>query len=380
MKEQKKIGRRDVLSVTKQMVGIMLIAVATACGRGGEQPQQTPVLKVYEVAAGNSQQNEIYPATLKGKQDIDLRPQISGFITRVLVDEGAQVRKGQLLFEIDRVQYEEAVNVAKAAVAVAETAVSTAQLTATNKRELAKKNVISEYEKKVSDNQLAQAKSQLAQARASLVSARDHLQDCHVCSPSNGVVGKINFRVGALVSPETPTPLTIVSENDKIYANFSITEKKLLALYGAKGSQQKVISSLPKVKLQLSDGSLYPIDGKIATISGVIDPKTGSVNVRAEFDNRNGLLRSGGTGNLLIPHQQNNVLQIPQEMTYEIQNQHFVYKVDAKGKLSNMPIEVDELNDGKNYIVTKGLKIGDHILAEGLTQVQDGETILIKNK
>jgi RND family efflux transporter MFP subunit len=360
-----------------QLALAMLLSI-NSCQHNQQPAEQTPTLAVMTVTGSSNNFKETFPATIKGKQDIDIRPQVSGFITKVLVDEGAQVRKGQVLFEIDPVQYQQAVNVAKAAVAVARTAVSTAQLTASNKASLAARKVISDYEKSVADNQLAQAKSQLAQAQASLVAAQKNLSYTKVVSPSNGVVGKIEFRAGALVSPSTPQAMTTVSENDHIYANFAMTEKKMLELSNTHRNQNAIINNLPAVELQMADGSIYPQKGKVATISGVIDQETGSVNVRAEFANSKGLLRSGGACNILIPHTLAHGITIPQNATYEIQDKRFAYKVDKSNKLSATVIEVYPLNNGKNYVVTAGLKEGDRILTEGVASVHDGQSINIR--
>lgn len=179
-----------------------------------------PDYAVVEVQPDSVVLSSSYPATIRGRQDVEIRPNVSGFITKLSVDEGAVVRKGQTLFIIDPVQYEEAVNVARAAVNVAEAAVATAQLTVDNKRELAKKNIISNYDLQMAENTLASQQATLAQARAQLVNAEKNLSYTQVTSPSDGVVGTIPFRVGALVSPSMTTPLTTVSDISEMYVYF----------------------------------------------------------------------------------------------------------------------------------------------------------------
>lgn len=357
---------------------LITLSAMTSCG-GTQQQQQAPAPEIatITVATGNSELNRTYPATIKGKADIDIRPQVTGFITKVHVDEGQKVRKGQVLFTLDQVQYQAAVAQAQAAVKVAETAVATAQLTTNNKKSLFEKNIISEYEYKLSENSLAQAEAQLAQANANLVNARKNLSYTMVTAPSNGVVGSIPNRVGALASPSMAQPLTTVSDNSQVYAYFSLTEKDILNLTNNGSiSLDEAIAAMPAVNLRLADGTTYGVSGKIATVSGVIDQSTGAASVRAAFDNPAGMLRSGSTGSVVIPYTENDVIIIPQKATFEIQDKKYVYLVNDSNKTTSSPIEVFEINDGQEYIVTNGLKAGDKIVVEGVgTTVKDGLTI-----
>ncbi|MDE7452731.1 MAG: efflux RND transporter periplasmic adaptor subunit, partial [Paramuribaculum sp.] len=239
---------------------------------------QAPAIATVTLEAGNSVLENTYPATIKGKTDIDIRPQVTGFITKVHVDEGQAVRKGQVLFTLDQVQFNAAVEQAQAALNAAQTGVATAQLTADNKRQLLEKNIISNYEYQLADNQLQTAKAQLVQAQAALTTARKNLAYTVVTAPSDGVVGKIPNREGSLASPSSVQPLTTVSDNSEVYAYFSLTEKDILGLSG-NGSLKNAIDSMPAVLLKLADGSIYPIEGKVATVSGVIDNSTGSASV-----------------------------------------------------------------------------------------------------
>jgi membrane fusion protein (multidrug efflux system) len=186
----------------------LLAGVATAmfssCGNGQEQQQApAPQFATLTVTSSSANLDSSYPATIKGRTDIDIRPQVTGFITKVHVDEGQRVSKGQVLFTLDQVQYEAAVESAKAAVNVAEVAVSTAQLTADNKKMLFDKNIISEYEWQMAQNSLAQAKAQLAQAQSGLINAKKNLAYTVVTAPSNGVIGSIPNREGSLASPSS---------------------------------------------------------------------------------------------------------------------------------------------------------------------------------
>lgn len=366
-------------------VGLFITGAAvmmlSSCGGGQQQQAPAPQIGTMTVAYGSANLEDSYPATIKGRTDIAIRPQVTGFITKVHVDEGQRVHKGQALFTLDQVQYEAAVESAKAAVNVANAAVSTAQLTADNKKMLYGKNIISEYEWQMAENSLAQAKAQLAQAEAGLVNAKKNLAYTVVTAPCEGVVGSIPNREGSLASPSSTQALTTISDNSEVYAYFSLNEKDILSLTdNGATTLDKAIKDMPAVQLKLADGTIYGESGKIATISGVIDNATGAANVRALFRNTNGMLRSGSTGTILIPHQADSVIMIPQKATFEIQNLRYVYMVNDSNKTVSTRIEIMSQNDGKNFVVTSGLNAGDRIAVEGVgVSLKDGMTITPKD-
>ena len=363
-------------------------ALLTSCSNSKEKEQQqaaaamaaaqAPQIATQTVEYGSSETNTVYPATIKGKSDVDVRPLVSGFVTQVLVDEGQYVTKGQTLFVLDQVQYQAAVDQAQAAVNAAQTAVSTAQLTADNKQRLFQKNIISEFEYQLAKNDLATARASLSQAQAALTNAKKNLSFTVVTAPSNGYIGQIPNREGSLASPSMAQPLTTVSDNTDIYAYFSLTEKDLLELSdNGTTSLQARINSMPEVQLRLSDGSIYPFTGKVATVSGVIDNNTGSASVRALFKNANGMLRSGATGQILFPNRHNDVIIIPQKATFEQQDKRFVFVVNDSNKVETRPIVVDSKNDGKTFVVLEGLKPGERIAVEGVgTRLSPGMEIV----
>lgn len=341
----------------------------SSCG-GGEnaaQQQMVPQLATIDVAVSNAENQKEYPAVLEGKTDIAIRPQISGFITKVHVDEGQKVSKGQVLFTIDQVQYQAAVENAKAAVVTAETAVSTAQMTADTKAQLYTKNIISAYDNQLAQNNLATAKAALAQAKAALTQATKNLSYTVVTAPSAGVVGSIPNREGSLASPSSVEPLTTVSDNSKVYAYFSLTEKDLLEMTdNGTRSLSEAIKSMPMVDLKLANGTIYPIKGEVATVAGVINTATGAASVRALFDNPSGMLRSGNTGSIVVPVKNENVIIIPQRATFEIQDKKFVFVVDENNTLVSRAITILPQNDGQNFVVLSGLAAGEKIVVEGV--------------
>lgn len=358
---------------------IVLVAFFTVllsgCGSKSNDTGKVPEYAVQELQKTNADLTTAYPASIKGKQDVEIRPQVSGFITKLCVDEGATVRKGQVLFVIDPTQYEAATRTAKAAVETARAAVSTQQMTVDNKRELNKKQIISDYDLSMAENSLAQANAQLAQAKAQLTTAQQNLSFTQVTSPSDGVINTIPYRLGALVSPSIPTPMTTVSEIGDVYVYFSMTEKELLEMTKTGGTIKEEIGKMPTVKLQLIDGTIYGVEGKVDAITGVINQSTGSVSIRAIFPNKENILRSGGTANVIIPYNMENVISIPQSATVEIQDKKFVYVLQPDNTLKYTEIVIFNLNNGKDYLVTSGLKSGDKIVIEGVQNLKDGQKI-----
>lgn len=373
--------------MVKKMKTVSICTLLLACGslcltscKGDNQTgqQAAPELSTLQVSESDADLNTNYPATLHGKNDVEIRPQITGFLTKVNVQEGQRVSAGQLLFTIDQVQLQAAVDAAKAAVAVAQANVNTMQTNANNNKILFDKNIISASAYQTSIDQLNAAKAQLGQAQANLVSSQKNLSYTLVKAPAAGVVGTIDNKEGSLVSPSTL--LTILSNNGEMEAYFSMTEKEILALTdNGRLSVKQVLDSLPAVQLKLANGDIYSQPGRIISISGVLDPSTGSATVKAAFPNPDGMLRSGNTGQVLLPTINRGVITIPQKATFELQDMKFVFVVGDSSKVHQTPIEIDSKSDGVNYIVTKGLKSGDVVVIEGVgSTVKDGMVITPK--
>ena len=264
------------------MLGVICAFAVSSCQKA-PVAQAEPEYGVLTVASSHQTVSTTDTAAIKGKQDIDIYPQVSGFITKMYVEEGDRVKKGQLLFVIDQLGYQAALQTALANVQAAEAAVATAELTYTSKKELFAQNVVSNFDLKTAENNLLSAKAQLAQMKAMEVNARNNLSYTEVKSPSDGIVGILPYRIGALVSPSSPKPFTTISDNTQMYAYFSMNEAQLLNLTREYGSKEDALKSMPAVELKLNDNTLYSDKGKIETISGVVDENTGSVNIRASF-------------------------------------------------------------------------------------------------
>lgn len=363
-------------SMMKQVITVICSAVLAACGNAPAVQNQSEY-QVMDITISDKELQTTYSAAIRGRQDIDIYPQVSGTLTRLCVEEGQAVRKGQILFIIDQVPYIAALRTAEANVEAAKAAVATSRLTYDSKRELYAQKVVSEFDLKTSYNSLLSAKAQLAQAEAQQINAANNLSYTEVKSPADGVVGILPYRVGTLVSAGMPKPLTTVSDNSDMYIYFSMTENQMLELTRRYGSKDKALAEMPAVSLQLNDRSTYAQEGKIETISGVIDTSTGTVSLRAVFPNKEGLLTSGGSGNVIIPVKKENCIVIPQAATYEVQDKAFVYKV-VDGKAQSAPVQVTRVNGGQEYIVENGLQAGDVIVVEGVGLLREGAPIVPK--
>lgn len=352
---------------------VLSLLLVTSCGNA-PQPTGSASYKTITVETGNRVLSQDYTATINGRQSVEVRPQISGTITKVCIEEGAKVKKGQVLFVIDQVPYQAALQTALANVKSAEAAVATAKMTVDSKTELFKENVVSDFDLQTARNSLLSAEATLAQAKANEVNARNNLSYTEVKSPVDGVASMLPYRVGALVSSSMTTPLTTVSDDREVYAYFSLTENQVLSLIGESGSLDKALQDMPEVELRLNNGQIYSHKGKIDAISGTIEQGTGAILVRATFPNPEQMLRNGSSGEIIYPHTLDNVIIIPQESTFEIQDKVFVYKI-VDGKASSSQVQVYPVNDGKEYVVEKGLKKGEIIIAEGAGLVREGTPV-----
>ena len=353
----------------KLMMSVAIAATLVSCGGGGDRPNfgdnEYPVVTV---GTSNADMQSTYPATIKGVQDVEIRPKVQGFITQINVKEGQTVSAGQTLFVLDNATYQAQVRMAEASVNTAQQQVNTTQLTYENAKLLHANKVIGDYELQTSQNSYESAKAQLAQAKASLASARETLSFCFVKSPAAGVVGTLPYKKGALVSASNS--LTTVSNISSMDVYFSVTEKDAMVI-SANG-----LNSIPAVKLQLADGTVYTHEGKVTKMSGVIDQATGTVQLIASFVNPEKKLKSGDAGTIIIPRIASSAIIIPQSCVSEVQNKKFVYTLGKDNKVKYTEIKVDPQNDGNNYIVTDGLKTGDKYVTNGVTKLTDGMEIV----
>ena len=358
---------------------ILMFAAAAvlfaSCGGGGGRPtfgdNEYPVVTV---GTSSTQMQTTYPATIKGVQDVQISPKVQGFITQINVKEGQAVGAGQVLFVLDNATYQAQVRQSQAQVNTAQAACNTAKLSFENAKKLFENKVIGDFELQSATNSYESAKAALSQAQAGLASAKEMLSFCYVKSPAAGVVGTLPLKKGTLVN--TASVLTTVSNNSQMEVYFSLNEKDALLMAQAEGGQKAALGAMPNVKLQLADGSVYAHEGKVTKMSGVIDPATGSIQVIALFPNPERMLKSGGSGAIIIPKSNSDAIVIPQACVSEVQNKKFVYTLGKDNKVKYTEIKVDPQTDGNNYVVTDGLKTGDKFVTNGITKLSDGMEIV----
>ena len=346
-------------------VSFLAVLSMVSCKQKAEGQKEAVTYPLLKVSPEDRTLSVSYSAVIEGKQDVEVRPQVSGFITDVLVKEGAKVKKGQTLFVIDTIPYAASYRQAKAAVATAEAQLATAKLSLEGSEDLYAETARNSYNSAV---------AALRQAEAAEASAAQNLSYAIVKSPVNGSAGMTSVRVGALVSSSMAEPLISVSDNSEMYVYFSLPEKEVLSMTRQYGSIDNTIASFQPVSLTLTDGTLYEQEGRIDVISRIVDRGTGTVSLRAVFDNEGGRLMSGSSGRVNISYDRNNCIVIPQTATYEIQDKIYVYKV-VDGKAVSTEIKVFKINDGKEYVVESGLNTGDVIVSEGAGLLREGTPI-----
>lgn len=361
--------------IYRYAVAAALLAAITSCktnslqSAGGGYPTMI-------VETGDKLLTTSHSATIRGRQDIGLYSQVAGKITEVRVTEGQAVRKGDVLFVVDQIPYRAELRVAEANHAAAQVGVESAQLNYDSIKELYDNEVVSAYELQTALNGLNTAQAALAQAEAQLVNARNNLSYTEIRSPSDGVVGTLPYKEGTLVSSSMSESLTTVSDNSEVYVYFSLNENRLLEMARTYGTLENALTQMPDVQLRLSDGTLYDHAGRIESISGVINETTGTASLRAVFPNPDRLLRSGANGSVVIPESYTDIILIPQEATFDLQDKVFVYKV-IDGVARSSQITVSAISDGREYIVLGGLAAGEEIVASGAGLLRDG--VQVKN-
>lgn len=359
--------RRIVLCL---LLGLLVFA---SCNEK-KQEKEALVYKTMKVERTSGVVKTSYSATMKGREIVEIRPQVSGLITKILTSEGQKVQKGQTLFVLDQVPFQAALNTAESSLKAAKAAEATARLTYDSKKQLRDQQVIGDFELQTAQQALLSAQAGVAQAEAQVSNARWQLSYTVVKSPVSGVAGMIPYHVGALVSSGISEPLISVCDDSEMWVYFSMSEREVTDLAMQYGSLEAFMQGMPDVSLLLSNGKEYTERGRVDAVSGIVDASTGAVSLRAVFPNKEHLLRNGGTGTVVLSSIRDGVIVIPQTATFELQNKVFVYRV-VEGKTKQTAIEVAPLDDGTSYIVESGLAEGDVIIAEGAGLLREGVSI-----
>ena len=371
---KKKVSLMEKMTHSSLFFDFALAFMLCCCGQSQQEDSPQAIYETSIVKPESRTLESFYPTTIQGRQDVDVFAQITGKIVKVCVTEGQTVKKGQTLFVIAPVPFQAAYNTAKANVNEARARLATARMNYQANQKLYDSKIIGRVEYRTTQNALAQAQAVLEQRLAELQSAGNNLTYTKVVSPSDGVVGTLPYHAGSLVFASMQQPLTRVSDNQEVWAFFTMNETQFLSLMEQYGSKEKALAAMPDVTLQLSNGKKYSVPGRITNISGLIDQTTGSVTLKAVFRNSRGLLYSGFTGNVCIPSVNKRSIVVPQSATYEMQDKRFIYKV-VGGKAIATPIIVLPISNGKEFIVTSGLKPGDMIVSGGIVNIKDGMEI-----
>lgn len=353
---------------------IMLVSCKSDQGQAAATPP--PVLPVSMVNKSSETTFVEYPASIQGAVDIDVRPQVSGYLQRVLVNEGTYVSAGQTLFEINAQPYKEALNNAKASLHAAEAAILNAQLEVDKLTPLVQNKVVSDFQLKTAKATYEIALANAEQARANVASAQINLGYTNVKATVSGYIGRIPNKQGSLVSPADQTALTQLSDIREVHVYFALAEHDFNRFnnnYPGKTPADR-IKNLPPVELILADNATYPAKGKIDMIDGQFDKTTAAITLRASFPNTSGILRSGNTGKLRLGLQHDDAILVPQSATVEMQDKVFVFALHTGNKVNKMPITVIG-KSGNNYLVKDGLKSGDQIVLSGFDRLQEGQVI-----
>ncbi len=362
------------------LIALPLLAFAQACSTsaGNEQHaealQRLPVLTLQPQRATTYDE---YPAALEGSKDIEIRPQVEGQLEHIYVDEGAYVVQGQPLFRINARVYTEQLNNAKASLAAAEANLANARIDVSKLTPLVKNQVLSDVQLDAALAAERVAEANVQQAKAVVERAQINLSYTVISAPVAGYIGRIPFKMGSLVGTAIPEPLTVLSEIRNVFAYFSLSENDFIAFKNrVQGtSMAEKISQLPPVELVLSDGSIYAEKGTVEVVSGQFDNRTGTITFRAVFPNDDGLLRSGNTGKIRMPHVSPSVILVPQEATFELQDKVFVFALADSNRVESRPIPIAG-RSGTYYLVEGGVEPGDRIVYAGLDRLQDGTQII----
>jgi membrane fusion protein (multidrug efflux system) len=321
-----------------------------------------------------------FPATIQGEEVVEIRPMVDGYLEAIYVKEGVTVIKGQLLFKIKNPQYDQAVITANAAIQIAIADVNAAKMEVEKVRPLVEKDIVSKFGLESAQFTLQSKEASLAEADATLANAKTNLSYTILRSPQNGIIGSIPYKIGALVSSTTSSPLTILSNISNVYAYFSWNEKQLLSFSDnvAGNTMQDKLNHLPPVILLLADGTEYAEKGKLETASGLITTETGTASFKAIFPNPFGIIHNGASATVRIPNTVDSALLVPQSASYEIQDKRFVYTLTTDNRVLGTAIISKPTNDGHFLIVHKGLKKGDRVLING-SNLKDSTLVMPKN-
>lgn len=373
-------------SITKPRISALLLAafvfasLLSSCGsKGGKDaaaaPQGPQELPVIAVSTGKAVDTNHYSGAIQGIANVSIQPQVTGYLNHIYVDEGAFVRKGQTLFQIDDRTYREQLANAIAALKSAEAGVLTSQIAVDKQQGLLDKKVISPINLRSAKASMDAAVAGVAQARAAVQSARINLGFCTIKAPVSGYVGSIPNKLGSLVSPGGSQPLTTVSDVSKVFVYFSMGEDAYMSFQKKfpGNTIEAKLRNTPPVSLQLADGSIYIEKGKIEVVEGQFNQSTASIQFRATFPNPGGILRTGNTGVVLLSQPATSATLVPIASTTDLQDKIYVWKVEKNAV--HQAILTVAGKSGVYYAISGGINPGDKIVASGFDRLTEGTPI-----
>ena len=358
------------------IAALVLYSCNSSSGNSGGYQQPVPSLPVITVNSMPATTHQEFSASLEGSKDIEIRPQVDGYLDKIYVDEGAYVKKGQSLFHINDRPYSEQLNTAKAALAAAKANLVTAEINVSKIAPLVQNNVVSDVQLKTAQAAYDAAKANVGQAQAMVENASISLGYTLIKAPVDGYIGRIPLKTGSLVGLTTTVALTVISEINEVFTYFSLSENDFQQFKNQfEGSTiEEKIKNMPPVELVLPDGSVYSQKGKVQLVAGQFDNSVGAISFRAVFPNPERLLRSGNTGKVRIPQLLKEALIVPREATFEIQDKVFVFALSDSNKVISKPIVIAG-KTANYYFVDHGVRAGEKIVFAGTGNLQDGMII-----
>lgn len=369
--------------IQKSTILFLSLIVLAGCGKGNQNQayqQQAPELPVAKVEQGDASVAREYAASVEGVSNVEIRPQVTGYLSKIFVDEGDYVRAGQPLFKIEDQIFREQMKSAQAALITAQANLSTSKIDLDRKKELLRNKMVSDIQVKEAEAAYNAARGAVSQSVSSIESAKINLNFSTIKAPVSGFIGRFNYRLGSLMTPSNQEPITLLSDIHEVYTYFSMSENDFNSFQkqNAGSSINEIIKNTPAVSLLLSGGEKYAQTGKIDAVEGQFNKTTGSITLRAKFPNPDNLLRSGNTGKVVLEQFHNNVVLLPIASTRTIQDKIFVFSIKA-GKAVMLPVEVTG-KAGDNFIISKGLKAGDEYIVTGFDRLQPGTPVVAQKK
>lgn len=357
-------------------LSLSVAAIMYSCnsGNSAEQTEQTAAIPTdfIQLKSGDADVSTSYPGSIEGQDNVDIKAQVTGYLDAVYVKEGQYVNKGQTLFKINPSVYNEQVNSSDASLKAALASQASAKLEVDKLKPLIDGNVVSDMQLKTAQANYQAATAQVAQAQSALGSSKINANFAYIKAPVSGYIGRIPSRVGNLISPSDAAPLTSLSNINNVNVYFSMIEADFISFSRLKSSQDNI----GNIDLLLADGSTYNFKGRLENASGNFDKATGSIQMKAVFQNPDKLLRSGGTAKVLIHQLVDSVIKIPKTAVKDIQDKFFVYKLNGK-KVQMIPVEISE-GTSQDYFVKSGIQSGDKIAINRIDVLYDGAEVQAK--